>query len=302
MTMTGELGVTTFELPSDEEVRITRIVAAPKDLVFDVHTKPEHLPKWMVGPPGWTMPVCEIDLRPGGAFRYVWQTGDGAEMTIAGTFHEVIRPDRLVSTEAWSGGEWPETRNTLTFTERDGRTTITTTVRYPSQEARDAAVQSGMREGMDAGYAGMDAYLATVEPTAQRSVGFDMRLELIPVPVTDIDAAIAFYEGKLGFHVDHDVQPGGEARVTQLTPPGSSCSIAFLKGLPGMDLAPGALRGLHLVVDDIHKSREILLGRGVEIGGVDDMGGILYAPFADPDGNTWLLQEIPAGSQRPVED
>jgi uncharacterized protein YndB with AHSA1/START domain len=75
-------------------VRITRVVAAPKDLVFDVHTSPRHLPHWMVGPPGWTMPVCEIDLRPGGAYRYVWRNAEGTEMTIGGTFEEVLRPDR----------------------------------------------------------------------------------------------------------------------------------------------------------------------------------------------------------------
>jgi uncharacterized protein YndB with AHSA1/START domain/catechol 2,3-dioxygenase-like lactoylglutathione lyase family enzyme len=289
------LGVTTFELTGDAGVRITRVVAAPKALVFDVHTRPEHLPKWMLGPPGWTMPVCEIDLRPGGAFRYVWRNGGAeAELTIVGTFQEVVRPDRLVATEAWvsdeSGGEWPETHNTVTFTERDGRTTITTLIRYASPAARDAAVSSGMREGLDAGYAGLDAYLAGVALT--------MRLELVPVPVKDVDTAIAFYVGKIGFALDHDVQPGGGARVTQLTPPGSACSIVLYKDLPGLDLPPGTLRGLHLVVDDVRAAREVLLARGVDAGEVDDLGGILYVPFADPDGNTWLLQEIPAGSGR----
>lgn len=289
----GALGVTTFEMPSDVEVRITRVVAAPKGLVFDVHTRPEHLPNWMLGPPGWTMPVCEIDLRPGGAYRYVWRTGDGAEMTISGTFHEVIRPDRLVSTEAWGGGDWPDTRNTVTFDEREGRTRITTTVRYPSQAARDAAVQSGMRDGMDASYASLDAYLVGLEPAAS---AFDMRLELVPVPVRDVDAAIAFYQGLLGFAVDHDIQPGNSVRITQLTPPGSACSILLSQGLPGLsDQAPGTLRALHLVVNDVHKAREALLARAVDVGGVEDMGGILYVGFADPDGNTWLLQEIPPG-------
>jgi uncharacterized protein YndB with AHSA1/START domain/catechol 2,3-dioxygenase-like lactoylglutathione lyase family enzyme len=287
---THALGVTTFELTGDTGVRITRVVAAPKALVFDVHTKPEHLPRWMLGPPGWTMPICEIDLRPGGAFRYVLRGGDGAELTIAGTFEEVVRPDRLVSTEAWSGGQWPETRNTTTFSELDGRTTITTSIVYPSPAARDAAVASGMREGMDAGYASLDAYLA--------GAALSMRLELVPVPVKDVDAAIAFYSGRLGWAVDHDIQPGGGARVTQLTPPGSACSIVLYKDLPGLDLPPGTLRGLHLVVDDVRLARETLLSRGVECGAVDDLGGILYVLFADPDGNTWLLQEIPPGSGR----
>jgi uncharacterized protein YndB with AHSA1/START domain/catechol 2,3-dioxygenase-like lactoylglutathione lyase family enzyme len=291
--MSNETGVTGFELDGEAGVRITRVVAAPKDLVFDVHTSPRHLPNWMIGPPGWTMPVCEIDLRAGGAFRYVWRAGDGAEMTIAGTFEEVDRPDRLVSTEAWSG-DWPATRNTVTFTDAGGRTRITTLIEYVSPAAREQALASGMREGLDAGYAGLDTYLAT-------QASFAMRLELVPVPVKDVDAALAFYAGRLGFHVDHDVQPGNGARVTQLTPPGSACSILLYQDLPGLDLPPGTLRGLHVVVDDVRAARAALLARGVDAGEVQDLGGILYVPFADPDGNTWLLQEIPAGAGRPAD-
>ncbi|GAA4252302.1 hypothetical protein GCM10022255_048250 [Dactylosporangium darangshiense] len=284
-----ELGVTGFELEGDAVVRITRVVAAPKDLVFAVHTSPRHLPNWMVGPPGWTMPVCEIDLRAGGAYRYVFRAGDGTEMTISGTFEEVVRPDRIVATETWSGG-WPQTRNTLTFDDLGGRTRITTRVSYPSSAARETALQSGMREGMDATYAGLDAYLAA---------SFTMRLELVPVPVKDVDAALAFYAGKLGFTVDHDLQPGGGPRVTQLTPPGSACSILLYRDLPGLDQPPGTLRGLHLVVDDAHLARAGLLARGVDAGEVMDMGGILFVPFADPDGNTWMLQEMPPGIRHP---
>ncbi len=289
-----EPGVTTFELPSDTEVQIRRTVAAPRGLVFDCHTLPEHLPNWMTGPPGWSMQVCEVDPRPGGAFRYVLRGGDEAELTLTGTFHEVERPLRIVSTEAW-GPEWPETRNTLTFTAFGSHTMITTLIRYVSQEARDAALQSGMKEGMEASFGTLEAYMAGLDlPPVP-----DMRLELVPVPVADVDRALGFYVDLLGFHLDHDVQPGNGARVTQLTPPGSACSIVLYKDLPGLDLPAGTLRGLHLVVADIHKAREILHARGVETGDVDDMGGILYVAFADPDGNTWLLQEIPAGAGRP---
>jgi uncharacterized protein YndB with AHSA1/START domain/catechol 2,3-dioxygenase-like lactoylglutathione lyase family enzyme len=294
MTTTNEPGVTTFELPSDTDIQIRRTVAAPRALVFDCYTKPEHLPNWMAGPPGWSMQVCEIDLRPGGAFRYVLRGEGDAELILSGTFQEVERPLRVVSTETW-GPQWPETLNTLTFAAFGSHTTITTLVRYPSREARDAALQSGMKEGMEAGFASLESYVQGVElPPVP-----DMRLELVPVPVADVDRALAFYVDLLGFHLDHDVQPGNGARVTQLTPPGSACSIVLYKDLPGLDLPAGTLRGLHLVVADIHKSREILLARGVEVGGVDDMGGILYVAFADPDGNTWLLQEIPAGAGRP---
>lgn len=123
----------------------------------------------------------------------------------------------------------------------------------------------------------------------------DMKLELVPVPVSDIDRAKAFYVEKIGFHADHDVQPGNGMRVLQLTPPGSTCSIVIGTGLGEIsEMTPGAVKALHLVVADIVEAREALLGRGVEVGAVKDLGGILFARFADPDGNSWLLQEIPA--------
>lgn len=123
----------------------------------------------------------------------------------------------------------------------------------------------------------------------------DMKLELVPVPVSDINRAKTFYVEKIGFNADHDVEPGNGVRVLQLTPPGSACSIVLGAGLGEMsDIKPGSIKGLHLVVANIVETREELLGRGVEVGEVRDMGGILFARFADPDGNSWLLQEIPA--------
>lgn len=124
----------------------------------------------------------------------------------------------------------------------------------------------------------------------------DMKLELIPVPVADIDRAKSFYVDQVGFHADHDVRPMEGMRIVQLTPPGSGCSIVLGAGMPGMEMRAGSLRGLHLVVKDIEAVREELIGRGVAMGDVDDMGGVKYAGFSDPDGNTWTLQEIPARS------
>ncbi len=121
----------------------------------------------------------------------------------------------------------------------------------------------------------------------------DMKLELVPIPVADIDRAKAFYVDKLGFNLDHDVHPSATVRVVQLTPPGSACSIVLGMGMPGIEMPPGSLRGLHLVVSDISEAREELAGRGVDMDGILDMGGIKYAGFSDPDGNTWTLQEIP---------
>ena len=104
------------------------------------------------------MPVCEIDLRPGGAWRFVWRHADGNEMAMRGVYREVVPPERLVNTESW-GGPWPETLNTLTLSEEKGRTTMTQRVLYPSNEARDAALKTGMKEGMDVSYERLAEYL-----------------------------------------------------------------------------------------------------------------------------------------------
>jgi uncharacterized protein YndB with AHSA1/START domain len=151
-------GVTTYATPTDQEVVITRVVEAPRHLVWQAWTDPRHIPQWMLGPEGWTMPICEIDLRPGGAWRYVWRRDDGSEMSMGGVVREVHPPERLVTTERW-GPEWPETVNTMVLTESDGHTTIMLTIAYPSQEARDAALQTGMKEGMELSFARLDEAL-----------------------------------------------------------------------------------------------------------------------------------------------
>ncbi|MCW2700850.1 MAG: Glyoxalase/bleomycin resistance protein/dioxygenase [Blastococcus sp.] len=121
-----------------------------------------------------------------------------------------------------------------------------------------------------------------------------MRLELVPVPVADVDRAKAFYAEKLGFVVDVDVSPADGVRVVQLTPPGSACSIGIGSGLPVYEAPPGSIRGLHLVVADIERARAELVARGVDVGAVTDVGGgVLYASFEDLDGNTFTLQEMP---------
>lgn len=119
----------------------------------------------------------------------------------------------------------------------------------------------------------------------------DMRLELVPLLSTDVDRSKAFYLDKVGFILDHDVEPGNGMRVVQLTPPGSACSVVFGVGILTPDAAP--VKGLHLVVEDVAAAREMLLQKGVEVSNVDNMGGILYVYFSDPDGNSWALQQIP---------
>lgn len=122
----------------------------------------------------------------------------------------------------------------------------------------------------------------------------DMKFELVPIPVSDIDRAKAFYVEQVGFHLDHDTRPSDTVRVVQLTPPGSACSIVLSMGLSNIEMQPGLLKGLHLVVADIRKSREVLVNRGVDMGEVVELpGGIKYCGFSDPDGNSWTLQEMP---------
>lgn len=121
----------------------------------------------------------------------------------------------------------------------------------------------------------------------------DMRLELVVLPVTDVDRAKAFYTDRVGFKLDHDVAPSDEMRVVQLTPPGSGCSITVGAGI--VDTAPGSVQALHLVVADIDAARAELVGRGVEVGEVQRFPqGVAYAAFSDPDGNGWTLQSLPS--------
>lgn len=122
----------------------------------------------------------------------------------------------------------------------------------------------------------------------------DMKLELVPMPVTDVDRSKAFYIDRLGFALDVDVEPSAGVRVVQLTPPGSACSIVLSTGLGELgDMTPGTIKGLHLVVKDIERARAELVERGVDVDEVVDVGGgVRYAWFADPDGNTLTLQEM----------
>jgi uncharacterized protein YndB with AHSA1/START domain len=136
----------------ERELVMTRVFDAPRDLVFDAMTKPKFVQRWLLGPPGWTMPVCEIDLRVGGTFRYVWEK-DGTQMRMSGVFREIVRPERLVHTEHFDDPWYPgEAVATSTFVEKDGRTWFTGRVVYESREARDGVLKSGMEQGVSASY------------------------------------------------------------------------------------------------------------------------------------------------------
>ena len=127
----------------------------------------------------------------------------------------------------------------------------------------------------------------------------EMKLENVPVPVSDVDRAKAFYE-KVGFKLDVDTRPTDTMRVVHFTPPGSACSIVFGTGMGEITaMTPGSVKGLHLVVDDIDTARSALVQRGVAVGEITDVGGVKYAGFSDPDGNLWLIQEFPPGVRQP---
>jgi len=147
---TETLKVTT---PSDREIAMTRVFDAPRHLVFEAITKPELLKKWLLGPPGWTMPVCEIDLKVGGAYRFLWRTADGIEMWIRGVYREITPPERFVATEKFDQPWYPgEALITNVLTEQGHKTILTLTVRYESKEARDGVLKTGMQKGVAASY------------------------------------------------------------------------------------------------------------------------------------------------------
>jgi uncharacterized protein YndB with AHSA1/START domain len=155
--------VDSFEVttPTDREIVITRSFHAPRQLVFDAFTKPDLVRRWLLGPEGWTMPVCEIDLRVGGAYRYVWRKTGVPDMGMGGVFREVVVPSRLVATEKFDESWYPgQAVNTTVFTENGPITKVEITVLYESKEARDVASRSGMERGMAAGFNRLEALLA----------------------------------------------------------------------------------------------------------------------------------------------
>jgi uncharacterized protein YndB with AHSA1/START domain len=145
MTTATRIGDTTFATPSDREIVITRVFDAPRRSVFEALTEPGRVPQWY-GPRGWTLPVCEIDLRPGGTWRHVCRGPDGTDMGMRGVYREATPPSRLVTTESFDDHPG-ESLNTVVLSEEGGGTRITTTVLYPSKEVRDAVLASGIPDG-----------------------------------------------------------------------------------------------------------------------------------------------------------
>ena len=145
--------------PTDREISWTRVFDAAPDLVFDALTKPELLGRWLLGPAGWTMIVCQVDLRVGGAYRYVWSHPDQGRMGMGGIYREIVRPERLVNTEVYD--DYPgEAVGTVVLVEQGGRTILTTTMLYESKETRDAVLRTNMADGLAASYSRLVIVLA----------------------------------------------------------------------------------------------------------------------------------------------
>lgn len=173
--MTNHPAEAQVSLLNDGKVLVTRAFRAPRDLVYRAYTTPDLMRRWLLGPPGWSMPVCEMDVRVGGAFRWRWRSDeDGSEFGFHGEFVEVDPGKRLAHTEIHDPGdgggdmgEDGEAMVTVTFEEAGGTTTVRTLVDYGSNEARDAALATGMTEGMEASYRLLDALLAEEAPAGK---------------------------------------------------------------------------------------------------------------------------------------
>ena len=153
----------TLTVQGEREIVMTRVFDAPPKLVFDAFTRPELVRRWLLGPDGWSMPVCQIDLRVGGTYRYVWRRdSDGAEMAMGGVYREVVPPERVVATEKFDDPWYPgEAVGTLVLVEERGKTRVTQTMLYQSKEARDGILKSGMERGVAASYDRLEGILAS---------------------------------------------------------------------------------------------------------------------------------------------
>jgi uncharacterized protein YndB with AHSA1/START domain len=159
MSPTGSLKVTT---PTEREIAMTRVFSAPRHLVFEAYTKPELVKRWLGVHGGWSWAVCEIDLRVGGAYRFVWRGPGGEEMGMRGVYREVVVPERIVATEAFDQSWYPgEAVSTVVMVQQGDTTTLTLTVRYESREARDAVLKSPMEKGVAAGFDKLEELLAS---------------------------------------------------------------------------------------------------------------------------------------------
>ena len=218
---TQTLKVTT---PSDTEIAMTRVFDAPRRLVFDALTKPELLKRWLLGPPGWSMVVCEFSTKVGYRYRYVWRHTDGKEMGMGGVLREIVVPERIVVTEKFDESWYPgEALVTNVLVEQGGKTTLTLTVRYESQEARDIALKSPMEQGVAASYDRLAEMLKNADVTKRDLVVtrvFDAPLERAWKAWTEPEQVMQWW-GPDGFsspRAEIDFREGGKSLVCMRAP------------------------------------------------------------------------------------
>jgi len=213
--------VFTLTKQSDREIVMTRIFDAPRHLVFEALTKPEHLTRWF-GPHGWTLAVCEVDFRLGGAWRFVLRGPDGKQMGMRGVYREIAQPGRFVSTESFD--DYPgESLNTLVLSEEDGKTTLTITVRYLSGEIRDAVLRSGMERGASQTYDRLAQHLGTQAREIVITRVFDAPREVVFKAWTDPQCLKRWWGPKNFTNpvCEVDVRPGGAMRIHMRAPDGT---------------------------------------------------------------------------------
>lgn len=161
---TGMQSKAQVTLPNDRQVKVVRSFRAPRALVWRTYTEPALVKRWLLGPPGWTMPVCEMDVRVGGKYTWRWKSDeDGKEFGFSGVYREVDAPNRVVNSETFDpgevGGEMGTALVTVEFVESAGVTNMISLIEYPSREVRDAAVATGMTDGMEMSYVLLDKLL-----------------------------------------------------------------------------------------------------------------------------------------------
>jgi len=214
-------------LPSDREIVLTRVFHAPRRLVFEALSKPEHVLRWF-GPRFCPIVSCEMDFRVGGAWRYLLRGAGGKQMGMRGVYREIVPPARLVSTESFDDYPGAETLNTLTLTEENGKTTLTVRVLYPSKEVRDAVIASGMERGAGETYDRLEEHLLTMATMKSDEAElittriFDAPRELVFRAWTD-PVRLKRWWGPKGFTnpvCDVDVRPGGAIRIDMRGPDG----------------------------------------------------------------------------------
>jgi uncharacterized protein YndB with AHSA1/START domain/uncharacterized glyoxalase superfamily protein PhnB len=285
MKNTGNLKLTVV---GDREIVMTRVFDAPRSLVFDAMTKPELLKRWLFGPPGWSFAVCEVDLKVGGAYRYVWRGPDGTEMGMGGVHREIVPPERIVCTqlfdEDWTGGE---AVGTMVLTERDGKTTLTNTVLYSSREARDAVLKTPMEHGMAMGYDRLAELLTSPVSNLVPSNCFRPSVTAT-LAVRNWARAVDFYKAAFGASELYSVDGGG---VAQLSVSGAEFRVAE-ESPRNLNFSPESLGGcsvrMMLIVEDpASVCKQAVAAGATQVSPVGDAHGWRLGRIVDPFGHHW---------------